>query len=312
MKTLLLLSLLLFTACMTEPAATEAVTDPPAEESEAAAETEAPVQTEDARTEETTEPEGTEKVQETEETTREETFTALQADLTTDEGLRAYLPGSWQFHRPHVSDTSVELTVAEDLSYVLVFTGATEAAAVESTGRLERISQPGETDAIIRFVPDEGDGSPEFYLAHRTVYDEKRVMGLYPVGEEEGAFSVLTPEGEPVPRELLFERETFETILYEPRAEAEFFAVFWGTGELPPTVWIDEVEVNETPAPAGDTYGTSPYHDYKTVSPGSLLYTVRSESAPEILGGDLIPGTIYRVRTDEKGAVEEMTPYLPE
>lgn len=55
---------------MTEPAATEAVTDPPPEESEAAAETEASVQTEDARTEETTEPEANEKVQETEETMR--------------------------------------------------------------------------------------------------------------------------------------------------------------------------------------------------------------------------------------------------
>lgn len=86
MKILLLLSLLLFTACMTEPAATEAVTDPPPEESEAAAETEASVQTEDARTEETTEPEATEKVQETEETIREE-------------NRRLYSPASRSHHR---------------------------------------------------------------------------------------------------------------------------------------------------------------------------------------------------------------------
>jgi hypothetical protein len=76
---------------------------------------------------------------------------------------------------------------------------------------------------------------------------------------------------------------------------AEFRAIYWGPGELPPTVWLERL--SDTPNEADPTEW-----------PENQLFTIRTEKAESILGSDLQAGAMYTVTTDEKGAVTQMQP----
>ncbi len=313
MRGMLMAILLLFTACATEAPTTDRVPD-------AGTEMQEPVETEEG-TEEITE-EGTEEETETEppgeetETTSEakepetETTTPpiVQADLASREGLQANLQGTRRFNHPHVSDMTAELRVEEGLKYTLIFVDA-GGRADELTGVITKEEKQGAGESsVIRFEDEKGSVPSEFYIARRTVHAGKDIMGLYHIGDVAGPFDVLTPEENHVPRELLFEKETGAVFQGDVPASAEFFAVFWDTGEIPPSLWMDPVELNQETAPAGDPAATSPFHNYTNENPGTILFTLRPEVAETVLSGELLPGTVYRVKTDEKGAILEMTP----
>lgn len=316
MKAVMIAILLLCTACTTPSAETKPQTEAVTQVQDTArTETKTEIQTEDI-TEESTETEikeATETETEAEAAVPQETDNtevAAVPDLTVKDELQSYLKGNWTMNLRHISDYTSELVITDDLHYTLQFTDASGQAGERFTGTIEPTNKrQDDPDVVIRFADSKGGPSPEFYLAHRTDYENKRVMGLYHVKEETGPFAILSPDPEHFPRELLYEQEAEERETEEAQANAEFFGVYWSTGELPATLWVDPVEVDTEPKPRGDTYATSPYHNYTDSNPGSILFTVRAESAPQVLGETRLPGSLFVIRTDEKGAIREMTPY---
>lgn len=236
--------------------------------------------------------------------------TLTPPDLSTEEGIREYLVGDWQFFNEYVSDLLCDMTINENLminlSFHDIYGGKPKG---EYSGEIKFDRAYADDDEapdllVFELVGTDYSGG-DFFFSHRTIYDEQRVMSLFFAGNGNCVFDVLGPEGyEYAPDEIMFQKITGEKSGLKTAESAEFHGVFWGMGEDQNSIWIDDVtwtsnEKNEKEKGLYPWKMTYYENDVKE----SVLYTIAPEMVSEILGDDLFPGTVYLVQTNEKGQI---------
>ena len=253
----------------------------------------------------------------------------VQPNMKTEAGIREYLTGEWHFLNTSGKEYySVKMTIDKNMKVVLDFTVSSRTKATKKrdviTGQLSfgRYDEKSSTPDMLHL--EDGYIGGGFHFVPRTVYDKQRVMSLFDAGNGGCLFDLLDPEGDKYggmcPTEIIFVKETDEEYDLTPRANAEFYAVFWGRGKTDPdTIWLDDI--SWPPAPLQDNY--NPFYDgerwyrflttkYKNETPISVAYTAADGIKIEG-GGGLRQSEAYLVKTNGNGEITVMrhVPYAP-
>lgn len=224
-------------------------------------------------------------------------------------GIKEYLIGEWVFNNGYVSDVSCKMSIDENLNVNLSFYDEyANQAKGDYTGqiKLDRLyANVKEAPDMLRIELQGAEYSGgDFFFLHRTIYDGKRVMSWFFADGDNCVFSILGPDGyEDVPNEIAFEKVSGEKSRLHPRKNDEFYAVFWGTGPKRQSLWLDDARW--TP-PEEDNFATvypSEMTFYENDVVESVLYNIAIDQVSDILGDDLFPGSVYFVKTDDKGNI---------
>ena len=114
--------------------------------------------------------------------------------------------------------------------------------------RSDATSPVAEPPDFLSMKDEDGRDASDFCFRHETAYSGKRVMTLYDPGNGGNLFEYngLNGDGDTkrLERALLFEKETGEQPLPEPRVKSVFYAVYWhsdpdAAGNL--WIWLDAV-----------------------------------------------------------------------
>jgi len=255
-------------------------------------------------------------------------------DMNTEAGIREYLIGEWYFY--NTSDReyySVRMTIDKDLGVRFDFTTSSRTKATKTadviTGQFsfDRYDDKAPVPDILQLeLPnDRSLVGGNFFFVPRTVFDGRRVMSLFPIGQDLDVFGLLDPSGYDVgfgwgysPDEIIFIKETGEEYDIAPLTNAEFYAVYWGRGKADTgAVWLDDI--TWPPAPLPDSF--NPFYDgwyrflttrYENETPISVAYAATDGMRIEG-GGDLRQGEAYLVKTNGRGEIITMrhVPYAP-
>lgn len=231
-------------------------------------------------------------------------------NLSTLEGIKEYLTGDWVCSITNKSNVVLKMRIDEKQNVDLSFYDLlTDEAKADYKGKisLNRIhaKQDQAPDMISFELTDTVDTGGKFLFLHRTVYDGKRVMGLFFVGNLDSVFNLLATNDDPedervLPDEIICEKVSGEKQKLTPRKNQEFYAVYWGMDAKKESLWLDDVR------------WTPPNLDYAAMYPEamtlyendvteSVLYDIVEGSILYISEDDMTKGRVYLVTTDEAG-----------
>jgi len=242
---------------------------------------------------------------------KEELTAISPPDFSTEEGIKDYLVGEWVYDYYYRGDVICKMDIDKDLKVLLSFDNSySDLPQGDYKGKIvfHRIyAGPEDPPDMIRLeLVDTDELGGDFFFLHRTLYDGKRVMAWIFTGKNlnDSVFDVedFTGDFRVAEDELFFEKKTGEEFLEEPYKDAEFHAVYWGTGPDQKAIWLDDVYWT----PSEDYYGgVYPWRMtiYENQVIGSLLYKILLKDTFEALGEDLTVGEVYLVKTDDKGNV---------
>jgi len=249
-----------------------------------------------------------------------ESFPIDLPDMQTEAGIREYLAGEWYFYDPaYLGYKSCRMVIHEDMNVEFVFfDSVTYEPKGEYNGQFafDRIyadASEAPDMLCLEFTDDSKLLGGDFFFLHRTVYDGRRVMSLFSVGNGGCVFDLLDPSEENrwgyAPVEMLFIKDTGEEYDLAPRRTAEFYAVYWG-GYESVSIWLDDID---WPLPGGydlEEIGSDSWYRYLTTRynnevPVSVIY-VLPEDRTQAADGDLHYGEVYLVNTDEHGEITYM------
>lgn len=234
-----------------------------------------------------------------------------EPDLSTEEGIKAYLIGEWNYSNEYTNTLNCKMTVDKDLKVMFSFMEGESGESrgdYEGTLKLDRVyAKSNEVPDIISVeLMDTDHPGGDFYFLHRTSYDDKFVMSWFVANNGNGLFDLLgTEDSEGAPNEIAFEKLVGKAAQPEIQKSSEFYAVFWEKGEDKKSIWIDEVI---WPTPKDNDFAVlhpDKMTAYTNESARSGCYSILESEISEILGDDLFPGEIYFVKTDENGNIIE-------
>lgn len=230
--------------------------------------------------------------------------------LNTLEGIKEYLAGDWICSIANTSNMALKMSIdAKQNIHLSFYDSATDEVKADYKGKisLNRIytEQDQAPDMISFELTDTVDTGGKFLFLHRTVYDGKRVMGLFFVGNLDSVFNLLATNDDPedervLPDEIICEKISGEKQKAAPRKNQEFYAVYWGMDAEKESLWLDDVR------------WTPPNLDYAAMYPEamtlyendvteSVLYDIVEGSILYISEDDMTKGRVYLVTTDEAG-----------
>lgn len=236
-------------------------------------------------------------------------------DLNTLEGIKEYLTGDWICTIANTSSTALTMRIDEKQNVHLSFYDSlTDETKADYKGKisLNRIyaKQDQAPDMISFELTDTVDTGGKFLFLHRTVYDGKRVMGLFFAGNLDSVFNLLATNDDPedervLPDEIICEKISGEKQKAAPRKNQEFYAVYWGMDAEKESLWLDDVR------------WTPPNLDYAAMYPEamtlyendvteSVLYDIVDSSILYISEDDMTKGKVYLVTTDEVGNLTDV------
>ena len=249
-----------------------------------------------------------------------ESFPIGLPDMQTEAGIREYLTGEWNFYdHAFLGYNACRMIIDKDMNVELEFFDSQTYGPKGKYGgqfTFDRIFAAAH-EAPDLLCLELTDGSTmlggDFFFIHRTIYDGLRVMSLFSAGNGGCVFDLLDPSDEDgwgeCPVEMLFIKDTGEENDLAPRRDAEFYAVYWG-GYEHVSIWLDDIDW----PPSGDydpeEIGSDSWYRYLTTRydnevPFSVAY-VLAEDLMQTLGGELLVGTVYAVKTDEHGEIISM------
>ena len=243
-------------------------------------------------------------------------------DMNTEAGIREYMAGEWHFLNTSDLDYySCRMIIGKDMKVEFEFSDGKKVKE-RVTGqfyfnRIRIYAGVNEAPDVLHLEltnykwKDGGD----FFFLHRTVYDKRRVMSLFSAGNGGCLFddSLVPPVKDGwrgCPNEMVFVRETGEEYELAPRANAEFYAVYWGRSNSHPknAVWLDDIKW-PPPGPydieeiGSDTWYLYLTTKYDNETPISVAYVIADGTKTE---GDLRQGEVYLVKTNGRGEIIKM------
>ena len=248
---------------------------------------------------------------------QEEEKEILEINLNSEDSIKDYLIGEWITDKGTLSDylfteshINCNMIIDEDLNINLFFYNRyTDEAIGDYQGQIsfDRLDEnEKEVADLISIDLGESDWPGGDYLfLHRTIYDGKRVMSLFPTGNGNCIFDLLADidNYEYAPEEILFEKQTGEKSELSPVEDAEFYAVYWGTGPDGNSLWLDEVQWTPTEEYDPDALYPTRMTLYQDDVKISTLYAIARENISNILINPMYPGEVYFVETDKDGNI---------
>ena len=233
-------------------------------------------------------------------------------DLNTKEGIREYLVGEWWYDTGCIDDFLCHMVIDEELGVSLSFINyGTDEDRGTYEGQISLdwifVEEPKAPDLICIDLGEYETQYPggDYCFTHQTIYEGKRAMSWYFMGNGDSVFGLLDEDGFGFPpTEILFTKHTGEESGLKPRPNAEFYATFWGySGFDDNAIWLDDLTQKEpdyTPL-----YPWEMAH-FENKTKESVAYTLQ----PGVLVGIeeylLIRGNVYLVRTDAYGEIYYM------
>jgi hypothetical protein len=239
-------------------------------------------------------------------------------NLDSEEAIKNYLIGEWITDKETLSDYALtssdincNMIIDEDLNINLFFYNRyTDETIGDYQGQIsfDRLDENDDDELFDLISIDLGDANwpgGDYLFLHRTIYDGKRVMSLFPAGNGNGIFDLLADidNFEYAPEEILFEKQTGEKSDERPVEEAEFYAVYWGTGKDGNSLWLDEVQWTPTEEYDPDALYPTRMTLYQDDFKMSTLYGIAKEQISHIFINPMYPGEVYFVETDKEGNI---------
>ena len=187
------------------------------------------------------------------------TVTAVQAelfptqlpDMQSEQGIREYLVGEWNFYDSTFPNyKSCRMVIDEDLNVEIAFqSGISDELWGSYSGQFSfnRIFADAHDapDLLCLELSDSTLLGGDFFFLHRTVVDGYRVMSLFSAGNGGCVFDFLDPEVEDewgsCPVEIRFYQETGGEYDLLPQRNAKINAVYWG-GYEHVSIWLDDID----------------------------------------------------------------------
>ncbi len=247
----------------------------------------------------------------------EEEIEISRIDLDSQEKIKGYLIGEWITDKETLSDYALttsdincHMVIDEDLNVNLYFYNRyTDESLGDYQGQISfnRLDENYDelADLISIDLGDEDWPGGDYLFLHRTIYDGKRVMSLFPTGNGNCIFDLLADidNFEYAPEEILFERQTGEKPEGRIIKEAEFYAVYWGTGTDGNSLWLDEVQWTPTEEYDPDALYPTRMTLYEDDFKMSSLYSIAKDHISNILINPMYPGEVYFIETDKEGNI---------
>ena len=234
--------------------------------------------------------------------------------LNPQEEIKEYLVGEWIFDKNHISDVICKMDIDKELNINLAFNNTytheyNDAWQGEITFDRQYAEIDEKPDLISIELSDDSWPGGDYFFLHRTIYNGKSVMSLFPAANGNGIFDMLgdLDNFEYGPDEIIFEKESGKVSHLPLRKDEEFHAVFWGKGDQEEEFWLDDVLWT----PIEDYDPDQKYPDgmiiYENHVKESLLYSLLEVKAKDILlGQNFFFFFFYFVKTDENGKIIEI------
>lgn len=244
---------------------------------------------------------------------------ALGINFKSEKDIRDYLIGQWISDKETLSDylftqsdINCNMSIDQDLNVNLFFYNRyTNEPIGDYQGEISLDSFDENSNELPDLISiDLGDSDwpgGDYFFLHRTIYDGKSVMSLFFAGNGNCIFDLLgdLDNFEYAPEEILFEKASGEKSNLEVLKEAEFYAVYWGSGPEEKSLWLDEVQWTPSEEYDPDAFYPTRMTLYQDKLPGSVLYVIAGESIDNILINPMYPGEAYFVKTDKSGNIIE-------
>lgn len=248
---------------------------------------------------------------------QEEVTEILGINLNNEDSIREYLIGEWISDKENLSDyvfteshINCSMIIDQDLNVNLSFYNRyTNETIGEYMGKINLDRLDENTDGLPGLISiDLGDAEwpgGDYFFLHRTIYDGKRVMSLFFAGNGNGIFDLLADidNFEYAPEEILFEKTTGEKSQLSPLEDSEFYAVYWGTGAVGKSLWLDEVKWTPTEEYNPDALYPWRMTLYEDDLSESVLYGIAKDKETDILENPMHAGEVYFVQTDIDGNI---------
>lgn len=257
----------------------------------------------------------------------------MQPNIKTETGIREYLVGEWHFlNTSNKEFYSVRMDIDKDLKVQFDFTISSRTKeknardVISGQFSFDRYDEKAPVPDMLHLELTSEKNLPggDFFFVHRTIFEGSYAMSLFSAGNGGCILDLLDPNGEKwggmCPSEMIFIKKTGEEYDVTPKANAEFYAAFWGRGKTDPdAIWLDDI--TWPPAPLPGNY--NPFYDgeswyrflttkYKNETPISVAYTAADGMRIEG-GGGLRQSEAYLVKTNGSGEITAMrhVPYAP-
>ena len=224
-------------------------------------------------------------------------------DFADEDAIRAVLEGEWIYCPPLSNDPAVWITFDQDGGFHIKVKNPEDGTTWEDNGfcQLEHLtaeeqeapdmmmlafSEPSEAETTYRRVSYVGD----FLIFQRSVYDGEAALALMQVNNGDSIFSVYFDDWAPV-----LKRYTGWQSQGETRKSESFYAAVWKIDYETQTIWLDDAEKGARNIGRYEAvpYQAAPQMDFRSLPDGMVSN-----------------GTIWAVRTDDMGRVEEMQPII--
>ncbi len=235
------------------------------------------------------------------------TSPTITLDLDTEKGIREYLVGEWVFEMWYLSDVVCNMRIDKDLNATLSFYDPyTDENNGDYKGKIafDRIyADPNEAPDLLCFELDGDYPGGDFYFLHRTIYDGKRVMSLFPASNGNNIFDMLGTEDNPyLADDIVFEKVTGEESQLHPYKNKEFYAFCWGVDDDEKKLWIDDVLWTSQDDNYARMYPPQ-MANFKNDIRESVFYSIAPDRIMDVLEYEIYQGNVYLVRTNEHGEI---------